>query len=45
MNSNDIDIFANDPSTDDPSDLASESITDDFNIFQANLMLYSHLMS
>jgi hypothetical protein len=45
MNLEDIDITADDPQTDDPPDSVREPMTDDYDIFQGDVMSYSQLMS
>jgi hypothetical protein len=45
MNLEDIDIFIDDPPTNGPSNPTSEPTTDDFDIFQGDIISYSQLMS
>jgi hypothetical protein len=45
MNSKNIDIFVDDSPTDDPPSLVLELMTDDFDIFQRDVMSYSQVMS
>jgi hypothetical protein len=45
MNSEDIDITTDNPSTDDLSDPTSKPTTDDFDIFQGYVISYSQLLS
>jgi hypothetical protein len=44
MNSEDIDVIAEDPPTDDPLGPVPKPTTDDYDIFQGDVMLYSQLM-
>jgi hypothetical protein len=45
MNSKNIEIFVDDSPTDDPPSLMLELMTDDFDIFQRDVMSYSQVMS